>query len=236
MPYAGKIIQPRDIVALAAPHWPNSKVKATATALGESAGSLGAWHDNVAEDGNLTSRDCGLYQINLPAGRVSLDPMSPTDYEAQFRTVSTDPAVYEPVAKFNVRQAAQLWAEPWKRNGKDDYRRWQPWVAYTTGWAMFPHAWVWHQEDGDPVGPWIPTGRFLHKACRAVANWHLLIAKDLSVDGAQDECERLLGQYGVTDCAVKYSDRQAVYIYYPPKPANPPADGVGPRPVKNDGR
>jgi hypothetical protein len=228
MPYAGKQLQPRDIVALVNPHWPNQRVKATATCLAESQGYVGAWHDNLYS-GRVASRDCGLFQINIPSSQIG------TQAESNLRTESLDPADYMPVAKWNVDAAYRLWARPWTRDGKKDYRRWQPWVAYSSGWAMFPESWVWHQQDGEPVGPWIPTGRYLHKACRAVANWHLLINGSLDIEGAKAECKRLLDQYGATDCGVSYSDRQAVYVVYPPKPTSPPEDGVGPRPKENDG-
>ena len=227
--YAGKTLMAREVVALIAPHWPNSKVKAVATSLAESKESLGAWHDNYDSDGNLSSRDCGLYQINIPARHIG------TSTEDDLRTESMDADVYMRVAKNNVLAAYKLYTTAWMRDGKKDVRRWQPWVAYTSGWAMFPEAWVWHQEDGNPVGPWVPTGRYLHQAIRGVANWHLLIAKDMNSDEALAEAKRLADYWGIKDGALKYNDKSYVYWQYPAKPLNPPEDGVGKRPSTNDG-
>ncbi len=228
--YAGKTLMQREIVALVAPHWPNSKVKATATAIAESKGSLGAWHDNYDPDNNaFLSRDCGLFQINIQARYVG------TQTEADLRTESMDAVEYKRVATNNVMAAYRLYTTPWIRDGKQDIRKWQPWVAYTSGWAMFPEAWVWHQEDGEPVGPWVPTGRYLHQAIRAVANWHLLIAKDMDREEAVAEAKRLASYWNIKDGTILYSDRNAVYWKYPTKPTAPPVDGVGPRPKSNNG-
>ena len=66
MPYAGKVIMPRDLAAEASVYWGGvGLVKATATAIGESHLYLGAWHDNADAEGHVHSRDCGVFQINV---------------------------------------------------------------------------------------------------------------------------------------------------------------------------
>jgi len=230
MPYAGKTLMGRQHVSLVAPHWPHEKVKATATAMAESNLSIGAWHDNLDGDGEIDTRDCGLYQINIPGRHVG------TPTEARLRTDSKEEAVFMEVARNNIEAAYDLWTQPWIRNQQRDFRRWQPWVAYTSGWAMFTEAWVWKQTDGEPVGPWTQTGRYLHKAIRAVANWHYLVAKDMSGPQAVREANRLAKFYGVKDTSFYWHNRSFVTAKYPPAPAAPPVDGVGPRPKKNDGK
>jgi hypothetical protein len=234
MPLAGKVLQPRDIVDQVASAFPTARVQATATALGESAGYIGAWHDNT--DGQvLTSRDCGLMQINIPAQDIG------TSHEDSLRTESLDESVYLPVVKHNVEIALELYNTPMVRIRPDgtrytDKRRWQPWVAYTSGWAMFPEWYTWHQDaSGNPVGPWLATGRYVQRAIRAVANWHLLIKKDMDSDEALAEAKRLAKLFKVTAGELRYNDRNKVYWVAPPAPTNPPADGVGPRPISNDG-
>lgn len=225
MPYAGKTLMQREVVALAAPHWPNQKVKATATAIAESHCSLGAWHDNPRDDGSIASRDCGLFQINIDGDEIG------SAREGRLRTESLIPADYLDVARENVREAYGLWSR----------RKWQPWVAYTSGWAMFPEAWAWHHitdEHGKskPAGPWVPAGRYLHQAIRAVANWHLLIASDLGIGESLDEAIRLADQFGITKGDIVYDVRHAVYWKYPPSPTEPPTDAAMGYPVRNDGR
>src|SRR5439155_25428913 len=98
--------------------------KAVAVALAESAGTLGAWHDNLDTDGSVVSRDCGLYQISIPADRIG------TSVESSLRTESMDPAVYTPIWQRNTERAHELYTQPWVGR---PLRLWQPWVAYTTG-------------------------------------------------------------------------------------------------------
>lgn len=229
MPYAGITLMGRQHVALVAPHWPNEKVKATATAMAESALSIGAWHDNEVE-GHIVSRDCGLYQINIPDEQVG------TQVEFGLRTDSKDEAEAMDVARANVEAAWRKWNEEWLRNGEHDYRRWQPWVAYTSGWAMFPQAWIWKKTEGESTGPWVATGRYLHRAIRAVANWHYVIRQDMKATEATQEAKRLAKFFGITDTSFFWDDKTFVTAKYPPAPTAPPADGVGPRPVKNDGK
>jgi hypothetical protein len=229
---AGKTLLPRQIAGLGKDTgWSDYELtKMVATSLGESAGSLGAWHDNsdqVAPDPD--SRDCGLMQINIPFRLVG------TDAEARLRTESLNESEWGPVAMNNAAHGMQLYETPWKRGGKTDIRRWQPWVAYTTGWATFPYAWVWHQEGGVPVGPWLPTGRYIHRAIAGQMNYHVAILKGWSPEKAL----RVAKQYYVPHFGVK----QVTYAVvnglvtpkYDPAPTAPPADRVGPRPVPNDG-
>jgi hypothetical protein len=226
-PYAGIQLQPRAMVGVITQYWPNQKVKALATAIAESHLYVGAWHDNLDTFDALISRDCGVFQINLSRYYVG------TPVEDQLRTSSRDPNVYGPVVANNVRAAYRLWASPWVRNGKPDYRRWQAWVAYGTGWAMFGEAWVWHQDNGVPVGPWVATGRYLHQAIRGVANYYIVNSL-MTESEALREAERLATQYGAKG-ELRFSDQKLVYWVFPPKPTAPPADGVGPRPIPNNG-
>lgn len=219
-----------DLVVGANPIWANRKVEGTATFLAESHGSVGAWHDNLDANGAITSRDCGIPQINIRAQAVG------TSDEFSLRTESLDVAVYIPVAAHACEIAARLYQEPWIRDGQTTIREWQPWVAYTSGWALYPEAWVWHRAEGKPIGPWIATGRYLHQAIRAVANWHLYTKKDLMTDAALAEGERLANIYGVTKGSLMYSSTRGVYWRYPPVPNDPPVDPVAEYPQKNDGR
>lgn len=272
MPYYGHTLMLREVLDLAAPHWPNSKVKAIATAGAEAKGSIGALHDNKKvitffeagaqvcnvetyelvtvvdpargqiklSDGSIVgvptvtewiwSRDCGLYQISIPARLIN------SPYEFTIRTESLDLETYMPVAKANVQAAYDLWNNPWVRDGKEDFRRWQPWVAYNSGWAMYPEAWAWHHDENkNPVGPWVKTGRFLHNAIRAVANWHLYIAKDMNEKEALEEAERLAGYWVTRHGELKYSSRNGIYWVYSPAPTTPPTAEPWGYPVPNNG-
>lgn len=232
MPYAGKTIIPREIAAECHRYWINYELtKAVATALGESAGSLGAWHDNLAA--GVASRDCGLFQINIPASKIG------TPDEFALRTESLDPAEYMPVMHTNVDRARQLYLARWMRGGESDIRRWQAWVAYTTGWATFPEFWVWHQDaDGNPIGPWIATGRYIQRAICGQMNYHVVIKGDWDIQKALYYGARYAEHFGVkADLIVKPQKNGPDVIGFqtPPKPVDPPADGVGPRPVPNNG-
>src|SRR3982751_130996 len=199
-----------------------------ATTLGESAGYIGAWHDNEDDSGNVTSRDCGGMQVNIAARFIG------TSVESALRTESLDPVEYMKVLEHNIDAGFDLYSQPWKRDGKDDIRRWQPWVAYTTGWATFPHAWVWHQEDGNPVGPWMPTGRYIYRAIAGQMNRHILITKDWTPNRALRYAEEYADFFGIKDATPMLSSG-VVSFKFNPKPASPPSDGVGPRPVVNNG-
>lgn len=274
MPLAGKTLIPREIAHQAKAYWSNYELtKAVATALGESAGSLGAYHDNLAElstcdKGDVVlnpelyihmtvldpatgkvrletgeteihppesevviSRDCGLYQINIPAAKVG------TDAEWELRTESLDPLEYEPVLANNLARARALYDSPWTRDGKADIRRWQPWVAYTKGWATFTEFWIWHQSaDGTPTGPWTRTGRYIQKAISGQMNFHLLILKDWTSEQALYYGNRYAKHFGVeAQLVLSKTEPSIVGFDTPAIPTNPPADGTGPRPQENDG-
>jgi len=219
MPYAGHTLRPREACIYIAQKWQNvdERHKALATMLAESRCNIGAWHDNVGEGGAVISRDCGLYQINVPVERLNT-------VELLLRSESEDFAEWEPAAKHNVGIARQMW----------EYRKWQPWVAYNTGWATFPEWWVWRQEEEKPVGPWVPTGRYIHKAIVGWANWHLLIAKTKNENGALASAYNQQVKWKVKG-ELALSAGKVAWKSHPPKPEEPPADGVGPRPKPNDG-
>lgn len=215
----------RDVALIVDRHWNDGILKGTAVALAESRGSLGAWHDNLNDAGELISRDCGLFQINIPASAVG------TDVEASLRTESLDPEVYMAVAKANALRAYQLYQSPFYRDGIKTIRMWQPWVAYTTGWAMFPEWWVWAQPA---MTYWAPTGRYLQLAIRGVANHKLLNLKQDSAD-CLDWAKSQADKYKVAG-TLSYDPKKFVWwSVTPAKPTSPPADGIGPRPVKNNG-
>lgn len=227
MPLAGKQLMPRDVAFEAHKYWRNFELtKAVATSLAESQAYIGAYHDNTDDSGNVTSRDCGVYQINIPASEIG------TDAEFTLRTESTDSAVYEPVFVANVKRAFELYSSPWE-NGRD--RLWQPWVAYTEGWAMFPEWWIWKQDaNGNPTGPWVPTGRYLHRAIAGQMNLHIVYYKDWTASEALVHADTYCERWGIKNTL--YVNKNGILVWnVPEKPASPPADGVGPRPLPNDG-
>lgn len=227
MPLTGKVLMPRTIAELCHPHWQNYELtKAIATALGESGGYVGAYHDNLDGNGDLKSRDCGLFQINIPAVRVG------TYVEEALWTDRFEDENWKPVAVNNVLAAERLYNSPvdrWRT------RLWQPWYAYTLGWATFPEAWVWKHVNGQPVGPWVPTGRYIHKAIAGQMNYHVVTLKDWTVEKALYYSARYTEKFGITQGGLVVKQGILQWVY-PPKPMAPPADGVGPRPVPNDGR
>lgn len=224
MPLAGKHLLPREIAALGHDaYWTDDVhlTKMVATALGESAGYVGANHLNGTPP---TSEDCGLMQINIAGPEIG-GPV-----EAALMTNSHDPAIWTPVAEANVARAARLYAE----------RHWQPWVAYTTGWATFPEWWVWHQNaQGKPIGPWLQTGRYIQRALIGVANYHLVIAKDLTPLKGLELARSLATHFGVKG-EIKTTglldERIVGWSEIPVRPVAPPLDGFGPRPTENSGR
>lgn len=232
--YAGKTILPREIAEENYNYWRNYELtKSVAVALGESGGSLGAWHDNYKSDGTtLSSRDCGLFQINIPASQVG------SDVESDLRTESLDPMIYIPVKQANAYRAYEMYNRAWMRDGDQDIRRWQAWVAYTTGWATFPEFWVWRHVNGVPEGPWVATGRFIQRAIAAQMNLHLVIMKDWNETQALYYAKRYAKNFKVNSKPFikrPKSGPAVVAFEVPAKPVNPPADGVGPRPVPNNG-
>jgi hypothetical protein len=278
MPLDGKTIIPRLIAAECKRYWSNYELtKAVATALGESAGSLGAYHDNLTvlsdcyigqevlnpelyyhmavinpttgkikilpdgptemhppESEVITTRDLGLFQINRSASIVG------TDNEKLLRTTDLDPAVYEPVMRNNIDVAFALYDTAWSLREGVAKRHWQPWVAYTSGWATFPEFWVWHQDaDGNPVGPWVKTGRYIQRAISGQMNYHILVMKDWTVEQALYYGKRYATHFEVKAPlqASKATEGHPSIVGFvtPPMPTEPPADGVGPRPTPNSG-
>lgn len=238
MPYYGKQIIQRSVVSLVAVHWPNKKVEATATFCGESNRFLGALHDNFGDDGEIRSRDCGLAQINISRAQIG------SGDEERLRTESLVESEYMNVARYNVKRAYELYDEPWVfPDGMHEKRQWQPWVAYRSGWAIYPEFFCIHRDPitHEPVMPfaWVPTGRYLHQAIRGVANWHLVMKKDLDGPGALAEAERLASLYKVTKGELAFDSVKLVYWKYPPMPTELPAtieEARAAYPVKNDGR
>jgi hypothetical protein len=231
MPLAGKTLMPRDGAAALAVYFGHvgdvELTKGVATGLGESQLSVGAWHDNPSTDGtHIVSRDCGWMEHSIDASLIG------TAQEAALRSVSTDPAVYTPVVDTGARLTWEKYNQPWTRNGRRDIRRWQPWFAYTLGWATFPEWWVW--EHG--VGPWVSTGRYVQRAICGVAN-HWLVHRGAQPSEALQIAVGLQGTFKVKG-TLEFSQKRRIVIWsvVPGKPSKPPADGVGPRPIQNDGR
>ncbi len=186
----------------------------------------------------VTSQDCGVTQNNITAEQIG------TDAEWTLRTLSTVPAEYMAVARHCVQVAYWKYEEPWVRDGKPTIRQWGPWEAFDSGWALYPEFFVIHRDPltHEPATPftWVPTGRFLHIAIRGVANWHLLVAKDLDEKEALAEAERLASVYGVTKGELYWNAKSGIVDWrYPPKPDFLPASLEEARsyyPVRNDGR
>ena len=79
--------------------------RATAIGLAESQGYTRAYNDNLDANGNVISRDVGIWEINIPASEIG---------------TSVEENLYDPVQ--NAAAMAQLHSR----------RGWQPWVAYTS--------------------------------------------------------------------------------------------------------
>lgn len=223
--FGGKQLMPRDICSLVVPHFPNSKVKAVAVALAESAGWTGATHLNYDSDGNLSSKDCGLFQINIPASEIG------SSLETELLTN----------VEFNVQKAYELYEQEWIRAGKLDVRRWEPWVSYTSGWATFPFSWIWAQNaQGEGTGPWEKTGRYIFKSIAGVANWHLVTKKDMSLAEALAFAQEQAKAFGITDGSepIEYATKNQGTIIswkYAKAPTAAPPGNHGPRPEPNNG-
>jgi hypothetical protein len=104
----GKQVQPRAIAGLAYAagiHDAHRLVVAVAIALAESQGDDRAFNDNLDQAGNVTSRDCGIWQINIPASEIGT-------------------AAEENLYSFaeNAKRMYGLFVA----------RGWQPWVSYNT--------------------------------------------------------------------------------------------------------
>lgn len=235
MPLAGKQVMARDHAKKARVYWQNYELtKAIATALAESNLFLGAYHDNLDSDGNVLSRDCGIYEFNIPARDIG------SDREFSLRTESHDPMEYEPVWDTSVALAKEYYDSRWNRDGKIDIRRWQAWAGYTSGWATFPYAWIWHQVDGEPVGPWVPVGRYIFRAIAGQMNNLIVNEKIWTPENGLFYAKRYAEHFGIQDGSFPLivTDRLGNKIIswaYTDTPLKRPADGIGPRPVPNDG-
>jgi hypothetical protein len=105
----GKVfLQPRQVADLAYRHGVTDFYDlgtAVAVCKAESQYGVDAWHDNLDASGNVTSRDVGLWQINIPAAEIGT-------------TVETN--LYDPeknaAAMFKLYQA----------------RGFQPWAAFNS--------------------------------------------------------------------------------------------------------
>ncbi|HWE82796.1 MAG TPA: hypothetical protein VG265_14190 [Gaiellaceae bacterium] len=217
---------PREIAAAGRQHWLGKELAEwVAVVLGESQGFVSAWHDNLDANGAVSSRDCGAPQINIPASEIG------GSVEAALRTDSRDMPVWSPVFEHSVDVAWALYNEPWPGRR---IRQWQPWASYTSGIAVFPGWWIWKQENGKPVGPWEATGRYVQRAIGGVVNYHLLIARDMHAMAAIDLGHELADALQVKTGSLYVTGGLARWKV-PPMPSGPPADGVGPRFVPNDG-
>jgi hypothetical protein len=104
----GTQIQPRAIAALAYTagiHDAHRLAEAVAIAIAESQGYSRAFNDNLDAAGNVTSRDCGVWQINIPASQIG---------------TAAEESLYDPAR--NAAAMYRLFAA----------RGWQPWVSYNT--------------------------------------------------------------------------------------------------------
>jgi hypothetical protein len=103
----GKQWQPRDLAKLCYDNgWTEAVnlVTIIAVCLSESQGYQGAYNDNKDADGNVLSRDCGLFQINIPALKIGSD---------EEKKLFADP-------DYNVQRARTLF----------EARGFDPWYAY----------------------------------------------------------------------------------------------------------
>ena len=165
----------------------------------------------------VAQKDCGLGQRGISASQMG------SPYELRLLT--------EP--DFNVRECRLLFDSPWPvASGK---RRFQPWAAYTSGWVMFPHWWVYTQAE---PRHWAATGRFIHAALRGWAN-SLVLHLDHKVENAIYYGNTRARDYRIEGELVPGKRPEVAPVDWagiPPKPTTPPADGVGPPPVPNDGQ
>lgn len=108
---AGTQVQPRTLAKLAyetGSRWQDAQtlVEAVSICLAESQGYDRARNDNVGTGDEVTSRDVGIFQINIPARYIGT-PVEEDLYDV----------------KANAKAAYDLYVD----------RGWQPWVAFNTG-------------------------------------------------------------------------------------------------------
>jgi hypothetical protein len=118
---AGKQLQPSEIAALCYKHgWRDKNlIIAVAVCLSESDGYIEAYNSNLDDEGNVLSKDIGLFQINIPASKVG------SSYEKR---------LFDP--ENNLRAARDLF----------DRRGFQPWYGYTKGVATNPDWYYWSEK------------------------------------------------------------------------------------------
>src|SRR5207245_595460 len=125
--------------------------------------------------------------------------------ESALRTDSLDPAVWTPVFQHSVKLANDYYSAPWERDGHKDIRRWQAWAAYTSGWATFPYAWVWHHDaDGNGIGPWVKTGRYIFQAIAGQMNNLIVNEKLWTPEVALTYASKYASRFGITDGSTPY--------------------------------
>lgn len=197
MPYGGDKLAPEEIARLLyyeGGFRDHDLIEMTATVLAESQGYTKAYNDNTDPKGKVLSRDVGLGQINIRTREIG----TKKEYDLQ-----------DPVK--NVKAIRALFDT---RETLTKRRRFNPWYAYTLGWATFPEWFVFRSKEAAKARnlprEWVPTGRYIHEAIVGVANFYA-------------------SEYKIPN----------FHVQLPPEPKAPkkrPADDVGPRPVKNKGR
>lgn len=196
MPYGGDRLEPYEIAELL--HNVGFRdldlVEMVATVLGESGGYTAAYNDNRDNSGRVISRDVGLGQINIPRRHIG---------------TRREKNLQNPIK--NVKAIKRLFDT---RETLTKRRRFNPWYAFTKGWATFPHWWVFRSADvakaqGLPR-EWIRTGRYIHQAIVGVANFY----------------------------ARKHGLRPFPFVTLPEEPPKPTLRPLkdGPRPKPNKGR
>jgi hypothetical protein len=192
-------------------------------------------HLTADAGGQVLSRDCGIYQFNIPANEIG------SDAEFALRTESRVPSEYMPVFQTSVRKAWDYYNTSWRRGGKPDIRRWQAWAAYTSGWATYPRSWVWHHdENGNGVGPWVQTGRYIFNAIAGQMNNLIVNEKLWSPETAMQFGNKYATHFGITLSDGKLGlgkdslGNMILRWTFPDAPKLPPI-GAADYPVPNDG-
>lgn len=193
-------------------------------------------HLTADAGGTVLSRDCGIYEFNIPASQIG------SDTEFALRTESREPTEYMPVFKNSVAKAWDYYMTGWMRNGQHDIRRWQAWAAYTSGWATFPGSWVWHHDaDGKGIGPWVPTGRYIFNAIAGQMNNMVVNEKLWTPETALAFGNKYAIHFGIVigdgklGLAKDSLGNMIVRWTFPPAPKLPPIDGSGSYPIPNNG-
>jgi len=110
----GSQIQPREIAAACYDEgWTDAYnlVTMVAVILSESQGFDKAYNDNMNDEGEVTSRDVGLCQINIPASKIG---------------TQAEEDLYD--WKYNISRARDLYTT--KTNTDGDIRGFTPWYGY----------------------------------------------------------------------------------------------------------